>query len=137
MHFLSMEKYSRGRRGAPAKGVGRETGARVQIPPSPPKTDKFRLVSFYFLPIHSSLFPEHKKCIYIKLNFSARKRLANASLFFYSKRDLKPSAGYRQEGDVCDRCLRQMKGAIRSGRNTVKASSFYCAMLELMFQQAS
>ena len=32
-----MEKYSRGRRGAPAKGVGRETGARVQIPPSPPR----------------------------------------------------------------------------------------------------
>ena len=30
-----LEKYSRGRRGAPAKGVGRETGARVQIPPSP------------------------------------------------------------------------------------------------------
>ena len=26
-----------GRRGAPAKGVGRETGARVQISPSPPK----------------------------------------------------------------------------------------------------
>ena len=32
-----METYSRGWRGAPAKGVGRETGARVQIPPSPPK----------------------------------------------------------------------------------------------------
>ena len=32
-----MEKYSRGRRGAPAKGVGRETAARVQIPPSPPR----------------------------------------------------------------------------------------------------
>ena len=29
--------YSRGRRGAPAKGVGRETVARVQIPPSPPR----------------------------------------------------------------------------------------------------
>ena len=29
-----MQKYSRGRRGAPAKGVGRATGARVQIPPS-------------------------------------------------------------------------------------------------------
>ena len=28
----SSEKYSRGRRGAPAKGVGRATGARVQIP---------------------------------------------------------------------------------------------------------
>ena len=32
-----MEKYSRGRRGASAKGVGRETAARVQIPPSPPR----------------------------------------------------------------------------------------------------
>ena len=31
----SQEKYSRGRRGAPAKGIGRVTGARVQIPPSP------------------------------------------------------------------------------------------------------
>ncbi len=31
-----LEKYSRGRRGAPAKGVGRATGARVQISPSPP-----------------------------------------------------------------------------------------------------
>ena len=30
-----MEKYSRGWRGAPAKGVGRATGARVQIPLSP------------------------------------------------------------------------------------------------------
>ena len=33
---LHSEKYSRGRRGAPAKGVGRATGARVQISPSPP-----------------------------------------------------------------------------------------------------
>ena len=30
-----MEKYSRGWRGAPAKGVGRLRGARVQIPLSP------------------------------------------------------------------------------------------------------
>ena len=36
-----MEKYSRGRRGAPAKGVGRETGARVQIPLSPPISEKW------------------------------------------------------------------------------------------------
>ena len=35
----NLEKYSSGRRGAPAKGIGRVTGARVQIPPSP----------FYFL----------------------------------------------------------------------------------------
>ena len=32
-----MEKYSSGWRGAPAKGVDRATGARVQIPPSPPE----------------------------------------------------------------------------------------------------
>ena len=31
-----METYSRGWRGAPAKGVDRETGARVQISLSPP-----------------------------------------------------------------------------------------------------
>ncbi len=30
-----MGKYSRGWKRRPAKGVGRETGARVQIPPSP------------------------------------------------------------------------------------------------------
>ena len=28
-----------GRRGAPAKGVGRSRGARVQIPPSPPNEE--------------------------------------------------------------------------------------------------
>ena len=33
---LAMEKYPSGRRGSPAKGVGRVTGARVQLPPSPP-----------------------------------------------------------------------------------------------------
>ena len=32
--LAGLQMYSRGRRGAPAKGVGRETGARVQIPPS-------------------------------------------------------------------------------------------------------
>ena len=34
MH-LNLEKYSSGWRGAPAKGVDRSRGARVQIPPSP------------------------------------------------------------------------------------------------------
>ena len=33
--IMNSEKYSRGRRGAPAKGVGRATGARVRIPLSP------------------------------------------------------------------------------------------------------
>ena len=31
-----VKKYSRGWIGAPAKGIGRESGARVQIPPSSP-----------------------------------------------------------------------------------------------------
>ena len=49
-----MEKYSRGRRGAPAKGVGRATGARVQIPPSPPHNNpnfdkKLGLLFFGFI----------------------------------------------------------------------------------------
>ena len=35
-HLTDMEKYPRGRRGSPAKGVVRETVARVQIPLSPP-----------------------------------------------------------------------------------------------------
>ena len=35
-----------GRRGAPAKGVGRESGARVQIPPSPP-LNKYTLNSVF------------------------------------------------------------------------------------------
>lgn len=33
---LLMEKYPRGRRGSPAKGVGLLKAARVQIPASPP-----------------------------------------------------------------------------------------------------
>ena len=32
------QKYPSGRRGSPAKGVGRETVARVQIPPSAPES---------------------------------------------------------------------------------------------------
>ena len=44
------EKYSRGRRGAPAKGVGRATGARVQIPLSP----FFSLLLFKWLLGHDS-----------------------------------------------------------------------------------
>ena len=42
-----MEKYSSGRRGAPAKGVGRVTGAEVQIFSSPPnKMDRIFPVLF-------------------------------------------------------------------------------------------
>ncbi len=37
-----MEKYSSWRRGAPAKGVGRETGARVRVSPSAPSKKDIR-----------------------------------------------------------------------------------------------
>ena len=43
-----MEKYSRGRRGAPAKGVGRVTGAKVQILSSPPKNSIAFAMEFFY-----------------------------------------------------------------------------------------
>ena len=43
-----LEKYSSGRRGAPAKGVGRATGAEVQIFSSPPKMQRYIFVSLHF-----------------------------------------------------------------------------------------
>ena len=46
MEMWNQEKYSRGWRGAPAKGVGRVTGARVQIPLSP-----LLFQSYFFLPL--------------------------------------------------------------------------------------
>ena len=51
MESINSEKYSRGRRGAPAKGVGRATGARVQIPLSPlflPKKQEHRKICSCF-----------------------------------------------------------------------------------------
>ena len=48
-----MESYSRGRRGGPAKALVRETGARVQIPHSPPRESHTkqieRFVSYFYL----------------------------------------------------------------------------------------
>ena len=56
---LPMEKYSSWWRGAPAKGVGRVTGARVRVSPSPPKIDKSRQrfvdFAYYLFTIHFSL----------------------------------------------------------------------------------
>ena len=44
--LLIQEKYSSGWRGAPAKGVDRLRGARVQIPPSP-----FNILRYFFMPL--------------------------------------------------------------------------------------
>jgi hypothetical protein len=43
---IILEKYSSGSRGAPAKGIGREIGARVRIPPSP----LLKVCSFGYIP---------------------------------------------------------------------------------------
>ena len=56
---MNSEKYSRGRRGAPAKGVGRATGARVQIPLSP-------LVNVWFLLLDNILSKINKSLKKIK-----------------------------------------------------------------------
>ena len=48
--LLIQEKYSSGWRGAPAKGVDRLRGARVQIPPSP-----FSFRRYFFMPLNSKM----------------------------------------------------------------------------------
>ena len=42
-----MQKYSSWRRGAPAKGVGRETGARVRVSPSAPEKGTCKSKCFF------------------------------------------------------------------------------------------
>ena len=44
-----LEKYSSGRRGAPAKGVGRVTGAEVQIFSSPPNKKGHQIGVLFYL----------------------------------------------------------------------------------------
>ena len=60
---IDLRKYPRGRRGSPAKGVGRETGARVQIPPSAPQETALfvgnRAVSSFIM----LLFPRKSSCL--------------------------------------------------------------------------
>ncbi len=60
--LLFMEKYSRGRRGAPAKGVGRVTGARVQIPPSPPRTKARVCAPFFVRGGEGGIIISHRAC---------------------------------------------------------------------------
>ena len=63
-----MEKYSRGRRGAPAKGVGRATGARVQIPPSPPnERDNITVSSVItlFYAVFRTSYPDFEKAEFL------------------------------------------------------------------------
>ena len=44
-----MEKYSSWLRGAPAKGVGRVTGAGVRVSPSPPKKSVLTEDGFFYI----------------------------------------------------------------------------------------
>ena len=64
---LTLEMYSRGRRGAPAKGVGRETVARVQIPPSPPRIPHKQAVYAVFL-FAVTHFITHFFCLWVKFD---------------------------------------------------------------------
>ena len=64
-----MEKYSSGRRGAPAKGVGRETGARVQIPLSPLKKKEFCESKALFLHTRNFVFISQKVYLFYNQKF--------------------------------------------------------------------
>ena len=68
---FALEKYSRGRRGAPAKGVGRETGARVQIPPSPPRRRK------RYIACGDSFCKNRRALILLRLLFPTKLCFAN------------------------------------------------------------
>ena len=69
--YSGMEKYSSGWRGAPAKGVGRLRGARVQIPPSPFKAQT----------VLSELFTYNKIYKYKKWYLFRRKNEKNFMLY--------------------------------------------------------
>ena len=77
-----MERYSRGRRGGPAKALVRATGARVQIPLSPPRESHTKhleiSVSYFFL----------HDCFGIVVNFEVPK-IENPSYLncLHQKRD--------------------------------------------------
>ena len=54
--YCALEWYSRGWRGAPAKGVGWVTAARVQIPLTPPLMKLIPFEGFFIAYIYEYLF---------------------------------------------------------------------------------
>ena len=79
--LLVMESYSSGRRGAPAKGVGVEMRARVQIPHSPPE-------SCLSVPIWYGwifLFTKKANCLYSCNRLKKLCRIQQQLFFTYSK----------------------------------------------------
>ena len=71
--IFDLEKYSRGRRGAPAKGVGRVTGARVQISLSPPRRSKLCIAcSDFFSKVRAHLRRCSFSFIKVKLDSPVR-----------------------------------------------------------------
>ncbi len=61
-------------KGPPAKGVGRETGARVRIPCSPPK----------YLKSERTVFHICKRYVWNSDNKVNKKGCLNLAVFFYS-----------------------------------------------------
>ena len=82
VNLIILESYSRGRRGGPAKALGRATVARVQIPNSPPRESHTKhleiSVSYFFL----------HDCFGIVVNFEVSKIENPSHLnYLHQKRD--------------------------------------------------
>ena len=117
--MLIQEKYSSGWRGAPAKGVDRLRGARVQIPPSP-----FSFLRYFFMPFRSwKLFKKIKKVLTKKRKGGMIPNVAAMSCFEKqvrqqnkSKRDFKKS--WKKYLTSTKRCAKMIElSRERSGRN--------------------
>lgn len=66
-----MQKYSSGRRGFPAKEVGRVTVARVRIPPSAPIKSEFARILFFKTIANSQFVVKQFRYFIFTTNFSS------------------------------------------------------------------
>ena len=87
-----MEQYSRGWRGAPAKGVGRVTGAKVQILSSPPEKSTVKTVLFSYPSHRLGISSTHEvRCISsapVGLYIITRQRVFPCGLMIYNGKPL-------------------------------------------------
>ena len=88
---LSMQKYSSWWRGAPAKGVGRVTGARVRVPPSAPEKEIALTCGFFCFFLTYAVFLTFccVQSLYEKVKFKS-KSSHESILFQYLRFNLKP-----------------------------------------------
>ena len=103
------EMYSRGRRGAPAKGVGRVTGARVQISPSPPKIRN----------VHSGI-PYFSFCAEMERFFTPTPQFAKRTAAQITKQSRVGKLAFQRGGEGCSR--------ERCAKRNVARSATACAV---------